>query len=246
MSTLFISDLHLSGERPDIVKLFLDFMSVRAPRSDALYILGDLFEVWLGDDFIPPDAQAVVDALKKYAESGRSLFVMHGNRDFLMGGRFAGLTGCRLLPDPSIIDLYGTKTLIGHGDLLCTDDVAYMRFRQQVRNPQWQQAFLAKPVAERIALAKEAREESKKQTGSLTQDIMDANQHTVEQVMLEHGVTQMIHGHTHRPSIHKFVLDNRERTRIVLGDWYEQGSVLECGKQGCQLQSLPVDSGTGT
>jgi UDP-2,3-diacylglucosamine hydrolase len=242
MSTLFISDLHLSGERPEIIKLFLDFMATRATQADALYILGDLFEVWLGDDFIPPDAQMIVDALRKYSDSGHELFIMHGNRDFLVGERFAELSGCQLLPDPSLIDLYGTQTLIGHGDLLCTDDVDYMKFRQQVRNPQWQQAFLAKSVEERIALAKQARDESKKQTSNLAEAIMDANQGTVEQVMADHGVTQMIHGHTHRPNVHHFNLDNQQRTRIVLGDWYEQGSVLECSEQGCQLQTLPVQS----
>ena len=240
MSTLFISDLHLSGERPDIVKLFLEFIATRAQESDTLYILGDLFEVWLGDDFIPPEAQVILNALRDYSNSGRSLYVMHGNRDFLMGERFAELTGCELLPDPSIIDLYGTKTLIGHGDLLCTDDVDYMSFRQQVRNKDWQTAFLAKSVEERIAIAKQARQESKKQTSSIAEEIMDANQNTVEQVMLEHSVNQMIHGHTHRPNTHTFDLENQQRTRIVLGDWYEQGSLLECSEQGCNLQSLPL------
>lgn len=241
MSTLFISDLHLSAERPDIIKLFLEFMAIRAKEADAIYILGDLFEVWLGDDFIPPDAQTVVNALRDYSNSGHKLFVMHGNRDFLMGDHFAELSGCELLPDPSIIDLYGTKTLIGHGDLLCTDDVDYMRFRQQVRNKDWQTAFLAKSVEERIAIAKQARQESKKQTSSIAEEIMDANQTTVEQVMLEHSVNQMIHGHTHRPNTHTFSLDNQQRIRIVLGDWYEQGSLLECTDQGCTLQSLPIN-----
>jgi len=240
MSMLFISDLHLSGERPDIIRLFLEFMVTRAPLSESLYILGDLFEVWLGDDFVPPEAQPLLDALRQYTDSGHKLYVMHGNRDFLLGDRFAELTGCQLLSDPTIIDLYGTKTLIGHGDLLCTDDVDYMMFREQVRNPQWQQAFLSKSVEERIALAKQARQESKKQTSSLAEEIMDANQNTVEQVMLEHAVNQMIHGHTHRPKTHHFRLANADRTRIVLGDWYEQGSVLECDEQGCRLQTLPI------
>ena len=158
-----------------------------------------------------------------------------------LGNKFAELTGCELLPDPSIIDLYGTKTLIGHGDLLCTDDVDYMQFRQQVRNKEWQAAFLAKSVEERIAIAKQARHESKKQTSSIAEEIMDANQDTVEQVMLEHNVNQMIHGHTHRPDTHTFELESQRRTRIVLGDWYEQGSVLECTEQGCKLQSLPIN-----
>ena len=240
MGTLFISDLHLSGERPDIVNLFLEFMQTRARESDALYILGDLFEVWLGDDFIPPEAQTVVSALSDYSKSGRKLFVMHGNRDFLMGKQFATLAGCELLPDPFIIDLYGIKTLIGHGDLLCTDDIDYMRFRHQVRNKEWQADFLSKPVEERIAIAKQARQESKKQTSSIDEEIMDANQNTVEQVMLEHDVCRMIHGHTHRPNTHKFMAGNQQRTRIVLGDWYKQGSILECNAQGCELQSLPI------
>lgn len=241
MSILFISDLHLSGERPDIVKLFLEFMATRAVESETLYILGDLFEVWLGDDFIPPEAQPILNALREYSNTGRKLAVLHGNRDFLLGNHFAELTGCELLPDPSIIDLYGTKTLIGHGDLLCTDDVDYMRFRQQVRNKDWQSAFLAKSVEERIAIAKQARQESKKQTSSIAEEIMDANQNTVEQVMLEHSVNQMIHGHTHRPDTHTFDSDNQQKTRIVLGDWYEQGSLLECTEQGCELQTLPIN-----
>ena len=240
MSTLFISDLHLSGERPDIIKLFLEFMATRAQESEALYILGDLFEVWLGDDFIPPDAQTIINALRDYSNTGHKLFVMRGNRDFLMGDRFAELAGCQLLPDPHIIGLYGTKTLIGHGDLLCTDDVDYMKFRQQVRNKEWQTAFLAKTVEERIAIAKQARQESQKQTSSIAEEIMDANQNTVEQVMLEHDVNQMIHGHTHRPDTHIFTLNNQQRKRIVLGDCYEQGSLLECNANDCKLQALPL------
>ena len=240
MKTLFISDLHLSGERPDIIELFIRFMAHEAQQSQALYILGDLFEVWLGDDYVPNELQSVIKALKDYSDSSRSLYVLHGNRDFLLSTRFVELTGCQLLPDPSLIDLNGIRTLISHGDELCIDDVEYMAFRNVVRNEDWQREFLAKPIEERIAFAKNARQESIKQTQQKAAEIMDVNQDAVEQLMLKHGVNQLIHGHTHRPNTHQFTVEQQSMTRIVLGDWYQQGSVLNCNDNGCELQTLAL------
>lgn len=244
MSTLFISDLHLSEERPDIIRLFIEFMNGRARDSEALYILGDLFEVWLGDDYISSGLQPVIDTLKDFSHSGHNLYIQHGNRDFLLGESFAASTGAWLLPDPSVIDLNGIRTLISHGDELCTDDVDYMAFRRQVRNADWQRAFLAKPIEERMRIAQNARQESKTQTRQKTPEIMDVNQDAVQALMRAHDVQQMIHGHTHRPNTHHFEANHLPMTRIVLGDWYDQGSVLDCGRQGCELQVLPLTATT--
>ncbi|HKK05593.1 MAG TPA: UDP-2,3-diacylglucosamine diphosphatase [Gammaproteobacteria bacterium] len=238
MATLFISDLHLSGERPAIARLFLDFLHGQARAAEALYILGDLFEAWIGDDAIGPEHGPVLDALRALVDSGVPVYVMHGNRDFLLGSRFEQMSGSRLLNDPSVIDLYGTPTLLMHGDTLCTDDKAYQEFRRMVRDPQWQAALMAKTPAERIALAREYREMSASETAQKAEAIMDVNQAAVENALREHGVSRLIHGHTHRPAIHEFDLDGRPVRRIVLGDWYEQGSVLTCTAEGCELASL--------
>ena len=240
MSTLFISDLHLSGERPEIIELFIAFMKTRARDADSLYILGDLFEAWIGDDYVPGELRGVIKALRNYTTSGRDLYVMRGNRDFLLGEQFEVITGGQLLPDPFLIDLNGTRTLLSHGDALCTDDVEYLRFRAQVRNPDWQKAFLDKSVEQRLAFANQARQESKAHTLQKPADILDVNQGAVEQFLHEHNVTQLIHGHTHRPQTHTFTLDDKTMTRIVLGDWYEQGSVLECTPKGCELRNLSL------
>lgn len=226
MTTLFIADLHLSGERPGIIRLFQTFLKDEASRAEALYILGDLFEAWLGDDAVQPDMVDVLTDIKQLTESGVPVYVMVGNRDFLLGEEFENMTGCTLLPDPSIINLYGTDTLLMHGDTLCTDDVDYQAFRKQVRNPQWQQVVLAKPIAERIKIAHEARVESRARTAEKSEAIMDVNAQAVENAFREHGVSRMIHGHTHRPEIHEITVDNRPVTRIVLGDWYAQASIL--------------------
>jgi UDP-2,3-diacylglucosamine hydrolase len=235
---LFISDLHLSEERPEKLALFFKFMNGPARRGEALYILGDLFEVWLGDDDTLPPKPEVLAALKAYSDSGRELFVTHGNRDFLMGPRFEELTGCTLLPDPHLIDLHGEKTLLMHGDLLCTGDTEYLAFRSQVRHPAWQAQVLSKSLAERAALARQMRNQSLQASQQKQEEIMDVEQATVEQFMRTHGVQHLIHGHTHRPAAHEFVLDNRPAKRIVLGDWYTQESVLVCDGQGQRL--MPV------
>ena len=235
MTTLFISDLHLSGERPQIVELFLRFLREDAVNADALYILGDLFEVWLGDDAVFPDIKPVMEALAALHRRGVPVYVMAGNRDFLMGAGFEAMSGCTLLPDPTVIDLYGTPTLLMHGDTLCTDDVEYQRFRAQVRDPRWQAAILAKSVEERIAYAKQMRAQSKAAMQGKSEEIMDVNAQAVGQALREHQVTRMIHGHTHRPAIHGLMLDDHPATRIVLGDWYDQSSVLRCDEEGCRL-----------
>ena len=238
MATLFISDLHLSAERPDITALFIQFLNNEARQAEALYILGDLFEAWLGDDMVLPEYADAIASMKALHDSGVPLFIMHGNRDFLLGEKFSAMSGATLLDDPTTIDLYGQPTLLLHGDTLCTDDVEYQKFRTMVRNPAWQQQMLALSPQERLKLAKEYREMSQAETGCKAEDIMDVNQQTLEQVMQTEGVYHMIHGHTHRPAIHEFNVDAQSAQRIVLGDWYEQGSVLRCDQNGCALQGL--------
>jgi len=238
-NTLFISDLHLDPERPLITDLFLDFLANRAVRSGALYILGDLFEAWVGDDDTSPMNRAVCQGLKACTTAGTAVFVMHGNRDFLLGSGFAERSACTLLDDPARIELYGKPTLLMHGDLLCTDDTEYQAFRKVVRDPAWQQALLAKSLDERRRMAQEMRASSREQTGGKPESIMDVNSDTVVRLMTEHHVQQLIHGHTHRPAIHDLEVAAHAAQRMVLGDWYEQGSVLACSAAGCELQSLP-------
>ncbi|MEZ5540533.1 MAG: UDP-2,3-diacylglucosamine diphosphatase [Pseudomonadota bacterium] len=237
-STLFISDLHLDPERPAITDLLLNFLQARGGRADALYILGDLFEAWIGDDDDTELNRAVCAALARCAAAGTPVFVMHGNRDFLLGARFASQSGCRLLADPARIDLYGTPTLLMHGDLLCTDDLEYQAFRQQVRSTAWQDALLARPLAERRAIASEMRRSSRAQTAGKPEAIMDVNADAVTAALRGHAVTRLIHGHTHRPGVHELQLDGLTAQRIVLGDWYDRGSVLECTPHGCALEVL--------
>ena len=234
MTTLFISDLHLSSERPAIGGLFLQFLNEQAPGTEALYILGDLFEAWLGDDIIVPEVQAILDAMHRLSDSGTAVYVMHGNRDFLFGKRFAELSGSTLLDDPFVLNLYGTPTLLMHGDLLCTDDLPYQEMRQMLRQPEWIKGFLDKSVDERIAFAQSLRERSKKETGEKDEAIMDVNAATVAEYVERYGISRIIHGHTHRPAIHR----NDKLERCVLGDWYEQGSVLSCDNNGCTLSTI--------
>lgn len=237
--TLFISDLHLCVDRPTITALFLRFLEQEVTKCAALYILGDLFEVWLGDDDTGPENSPILAGLRKLVIHGVAVHIMHGNRDFLIGSGFEANTGCRLLPEPTIIDLYGQPTLLMHGDTLCTQDIAYQKIRSQVRDPAWQQALLSLPLAKRAELARQYRMESAEQTRHKPEAIMDVDQSAVEQVMREHQVTQLIHGHTHRPAIHEFLLDGQAARRIVLGDWYEQGSALWCASDGCRFSRLP-------
>ena len=238
MSTLFISDLHLSGERENITELFIKFLDQRASKADALYILGDLYEVWPGDDMIQTDYLSSITKMKQLSDNGLPLFIMQGNRDFLMAEKFSEVSGATLIEDPTIIDLYGTPTLLMHGDTLCTDDVDYQKFRTMVRNPKWKKEFFALPNEERLAMTTKYRKVSKEATSKKSMNIMDVNQQAVETAMQEHNIKQLIHGHTHRPAIHEFSVDNNKMKRIVLGDWFEQGSVLVCKESGCQLESI--------
>ena len=216
MSTLFISDLHLDQHRTDLMAAFIQFLDDHARQAENLYILGDFFEVWLGDDFIPPFLQPAIDAL---AALPINKYLMHGNRDFLLGEKFCELTGMTLLSDPSVIDLYGTPCLLMHGDSLCTRDVAYMEARKMLRDPAFQADFLTKTVEERIAFASSAREQSKAHTGEMSTDIMDVTPDEVVSAMSAAGVNLMIHGHTHRPASHALTVNEQQATRIVLGDW---------------------------
>ncbi len=238
MTTRFISDLHLSDQRPAITEAFIAFLDGPARDSEALYILGDLFEVWLGDDMVLPAYARAIEAMHRLADAGVPLHVMHGNRDFLLGEAFAAMSGATLLPETQVIDLHGTPTLLLHGDTLCTDDTAYQQFRAMVRDPAWQAAVLARSPEERLALARQFREMSMTEMAGKSAEIMDVNPDAVRTAFREAGVRQMIHGHTHRPAIHDLDLDGRPARRIVLGDWYEQGSVLECDVEGCRLRVI--------
>ncbi|KAB7766303.1 UDP-2,3-diacylglucosamine diphosphatase [Xanthomonas maliensis] len=247
MTTLFISDLHLDPARPAITTLFLDFLRDQVPGSDALYILGDLFEAWIGDDTPSTAADAVAEALHAVAAGGVPVFFMPGNRDFLVGETYARRAGFRILPDPTVIDLYGQPTLLMHGDLLCTDDTAYQAFRAQTRDPVFQAQFLAQPLAARVAFAQKARAASQARYAELQQGdqaaletITDVSPAEVETTFVHYGLDRMIHGHTHRPAIHTLQAGDRSCTRVVLGDWYTQGSVLRVDADGMALEQLPV------
>jgi len=239
MTTLFISDLHLDPTRPDITAQFLEFLDGEAASAEALYILGDLFEVWIGDDDPEPEKRRVVAGLKRLTDRGVPCFVMHGNRDFLLGQKFAADSGCQLLDDPTIVHLYGSRVLTTHGDALCTDDVSYQRLRTTVRDRGWQSMFLALSVAQRFALATEARAGSKEHVSRMSAAIMDVNPEAVATAMRAAGVDLLLHGHTHRPKVHGLTIDGHAAKRIVLGDWHDQGSVVRWNERGFELASLP-------
>ena len=242
MTTLFISDLHLDGSRPAITDQFLAFLDEEASAARALYILGDLFEAWIGDDDPDPDKRRICAAMKKLTASGVPCFVMHGNRDFLLGKRFCADTGAQLIEDGTVIDLYGSRVLLLHGDLLCTDDPAYQRLRRIVRNPLVQFVLRNLSLQRRQRLAAKMRAGSKAHIDAMDKSapyIMDVNADTVTATFRRFGVDCMIHGHTHRPAIHQLTVDGRPATRIVLGDWYDQGSVLRWSAQGFELSGLP-------
>ncbi len=243
MTTLFISDLHLDVHRPDITSGFLDFLAGEARTAAALYILGDLFESWIGDDDADTAQRTVMTALRRLHEAGTALFVMQGNRDFLLGSGFSAAAGARLLPDPVTITLYGERVLVMHGDALCTDDRAYQRLRATVRDGDWQRRFLALSIANRRALAAAARDGSKAHTTRVAPMITDVSPDSVATVLRQSGTTTLLHGHTHRPGIHALEVDGRACTRIVLGDWYTQGSVLRWSASGYELASLPRGGG---
>ena len=240
MSTIFISDLHLSPCRPEITDCFLTFLEDIANRVEALYILGDLFEVWIGDDAADPQQQVIVAALKRFTDTGRPCYFTHGNRDFLIGNHFSTDSGVQLLDESTVIDLYGERVLLLHGDTLCTDDRSYQRFRRIVRNAWLHTLYFAIPISIRRAIVSRIRKSSTTGTALKPEQITDVNQQAVETTMRRHGVNKLIHGHTHRPAVHNFILDQQPASRIVLGDWYTQGSFLEWGPDGFKLQSLPL------
>lgn len=240
MTTLFISDLHLSGERPHITQLFIQFLEGEAREAEALYILGDLFEYWIGDDAAEVLGYAeVTKRLRQLSDSGVPVYFMRGNRDFLVGEQFAQATGCQVLPDPTVVELHGEQTLLMHGDFLCIDDVKHQQFRQMVDNPDWQKQFLSQSIEHRIQMAQVAREKSQEHKDSISMQIMDVNQQAVIQALQHHQVKLLIHGHTHRPAIHKVNINDGCK-RIVLGDWYTQGSVLRCTEGEQFLDCLPT------
>ena len=239
MTTLFISDLHLDASRPHITTLFESFVRKEATQASALYLLGDLFEAWIGDDAVDETAERVAAALVSCHAHGVPTFYIHGNRDFLLGDAYARSACMTLLPDPSVIEIDGERILLMHGDTLCTDDAPYQAFRTQSRSPAWQRAFLARPVAERQAFAAQARAESARYTRSVADAITDVNAEAVLAALRQHGVRRMIHGHTHRPAIHAIDLDGIVAERVVLGDWYEQGSLLRCDGNTRVMQKLP-------
>ncbi len=239
MATLFISDLHLDPERPAITDLFGRFVEEEARGAEALYILGDLFEAWVGDDD-PSEAGAfVAGKLRALREAGVPVYFMRGNRDFLLGEDYARRSGMTILPDPAVVVLHGTPTLLTHGDLLCTGDTAYQQFRAQTRDPKWQAQFLAQPLPARLAFAQQARAASQAHQGGLAaqgtmEAITDAAPDAVREWFARYGLDRMIHGHTHRPKVH----EDEGGTRVVLGDWYEQGSVLRVDRDRMALSAL--------
>ncbi len=235
--TLFVSDLHLDNKRPHIIAAFCRFLQ-EVSDTDALYILGDLFEYWIGDDDPAVGLQSAINSLHNLSLSGIPVFFIHGNRDFLVGNAFANSIQCKILPEETTVDLYGTPTLIMHGDTLCTDDIAYQKYRTKARNKWVQKTLLLLSVKQRLKMAERLRNKSITTTQGKPAYIMDVNQNAVEQVMLNHNVQCLIHGHTHRPAIHDFTINGNAYKRIVLGDWYEQGSVLRCTPNGMNLETI--------
>ena len=236
MPVIFISDLHLSPERPDITRAFLVFLQHRAVKASAVYILGDLFEAWIGDDDPSELSLNVQAALRSLTDTGVPLFVQTGNRDFLLGQGFAAATGAKILPEQYIAEHFGQRVLVMHGDSLCTDDQAYQRFRRYARNPVLQFCFKCLSLGRRQRLAADLREKSTAANSTKASAIMDVNSQAVDGVMLKHGVTTLIHGHTHRPDRHQ--VSNGER--IVLGDWHSLGWVLSMDENGYDLQSFAI------
>ncbi|MFC1685152.1 UDP-2,3-diacylglucosamine diphosphatase [Pseudomonadota bacterium] len=237
--SLFISDLHLSREQPATVKLFLGFLQNRAPQADALYILGDFFDTWVGDDDTSPPIPEVITSLRRLTDSGTPVFLQHGNRDFLLGDGFMAATGCTLLPDLSVVELGGIPTLLMHGDLLCTDDLDYQRARAWLRSDAFLDDFLSHSVAERIAIAANYRQQSGEATSLKAEGIMYVNQASVEKYMAEQGAQRLIHGHTHRPGIHDFQLNGTAVQRIVLSEWHEQhGALLSICGTGIKTEAV--------
>jgi UDP-2,3-diacylglucosamine hydrolase len=238
MTVLFISDLHLNAGDPDSIRRFIGLMNGEARDCREVYILGDLFEAWIGDDDDDPFLPPIVDALARLARAGVPCSIMHGNRDFLIGPRFCAATGCRLLGDYERVALFDEPVLLTHGDLLCTDDTRYMAMRAEFRSARWQREFLAKPLAARREIAAGVREMSTAEIAAKDEYVMDVNQAAVEHTMREFDVTLLLHGHTHRPAVHRFALDGRPAARIVLGAWHGPPRIVRWDETGFRLETL--------
>jgi UDP-2,3-diacylglucosamine hydrolase len=239
LHSIFVSDLHLSPERPRINQVFFDFAAGIAARAESLYVLGDLFEYWVGDDDVAdPFNASVADAFAALSGKGVRVRLMQGNRDVLLGEAFARRCGADLMADPVLLDLHGTRTLAMHGDTLCTDDVEYQKFRLYARDPENQRRFLSQPLAARRAQMLGMRADSEKHKQGASAEIMDVAQATVEQVLREHGYPRLIHGHTHRPARHVHTVDGHRCERWVLNDWYQRGGYLHCDTSGCKAERI--------
>jgi len=232
MTALFISDLHLTAGDAETTRRFVDFMDGPAREARELYILGDLFEAWIGDDDDDARLEPIVAALRRLTDSGIACALMHGNRDFLLGQRFCAATGTRVLGDYERITLFGEPVLLTHGDLLCTDDTRYMTLRTELRSASWQRDFLGRSLAERRQIANDLRQLSATEIAAKDEYIMDVNQDAVVRAMRAHDVRLLLHGHTHRPSVHRFELDGEPAARIVLGAWYHDPSIVRWTADG--------------
>ena len=237
---LLISDLHLEEERPDISRAFLHFLETRASQAEALYILGDFFEVWIGDDAMTPFQHSIAEALRWLSERGTRIYLMHGNRDFMLGDGFCRAAGCTLLSDPSVVELCGERVLLMHGDSLCTRDEGYMRLRRLLRNPFSLLVLRHLPLSTRRKLARKLRNESRSQTRMKATDIIDVTPELIPRVLAEHRVRTLIHGHTHRPATHELLVNSQPAQRIVLGDWDRQGWVLQVDESGFHQSSFEL------
>jgi UDP-2,3-diacylglucosamine hydrolase len=238
VTTLFVSDLHLDAASPAVGSQFLQFLGTRAREAEALYVLGDLFETWIGDDDDDAYRARICAGLAELTGSGVPCYVMHGNRDFLLGAGFEAASGARLIADPLLICPYGEALLLTHGDALCTGDPAYQRLRSLVRAPRWQRRFLRLPLGVRRALAVRARSGSQRHTTQAAEYIMDVDPQAVSAALRACGVHSLVHGHTHRPGVHEFTLDGAPARRIVLGAWHEAGSCLAWDAAGFRLEQL--------
>ncbi|MGL4316259.1 MAG: UDP-2,3-diacylglucosamine diphosphatase [Pseudomonas sp.] len=237
---LLISDLHLEEQRPDLTRAFVHFLQTRARAAEALYILGDFFEVWIGDDGMTPFQHEIATALRQLSDSGTRIFLMHGNRDFLIGRAFCRAAGCTLLQDPSLVRFNDEPVLLMHGDSLCTQDVGYMKLRRLLRNPLSLFILRNLPLATRHKLARKLRSESRAQTQMKASEIVDVTPEEVPRIMARYGVRTLIHGHTHRPAVHELLVDGQPATRIVLGDWDKQGWALQVDENGLQQAPFPL------
>lgn len=241
MSALFISDLHLHESRPLITRAFFHFLHTQASTAQALYILGDFFDAWIGDDDDSDLPQDVARELFSLKQKGVAIYFQHGNRDFLLGDAYAQKAGMTLLPESVVINLYGTPTLLLHGDTLCTADKDYQQFRSMVRSVQWQQQILSQPLAARRALAAQLREKSQSMNSIKAEDIMDVTPDEVITQMTQARVTRLIHGHTHRPARHTLNINGKAAERIVLGDWHNQGWCIKADAHSCELIHWPIE-----